>query len=670
MNRPSLFRKFTCLLFGLCISAMLFCTQAEEIQAGKTVVTVEDGSGILQAGGLLDETSIEECELTLFRSAAPNYTGAEKAISTAIKNFKTSVDVSSYRFQRLQFREFFQDFMNHHPEFFYLEARYSYSLSGNYVQTLFIQYVSPSTTELRKMVKTYEKKVREILSYVDSSWSPLEKALYVNDYLAVNCEYDLTLQNFDAYDALISRTAVCQGYTLAYLDLMNRLNIPCEVVSSNSMNHIWNLVQIGGSWYHVDATWNDPASDYCGRANHNFLLKSTSWFLSAQGRHNASDYVYSGSLSAADASSTSYDNYFWNTVNTPFSYSNGFWYANVNHSIKEFSGSSSGLTERRTVLSLSSAWPSWGSTSVYWSGVYEGCSVFAGTLYYATPTGIQAVNLSTGQALSPAPYTLSASERSAGYLYGFYIAKDGTMEYAVSQSPDETGTRRRISIHSHNFSGWSVLTASTCTEDGEQTRICSACGYHEEQDVPATGHLHLKTTKKGATFLKKGSSKTVCTDCGTTLENKTLPKIACKKNQVFTVGNYKYKIISPKTNGQGTVSFYRLAKNVSKVSTGDTVTILGVKFKVVQVSEKALKNKSCVTSVTIGKNVQTIGKEAFYGTKKLKNMTIKSTKITKVGSNALKNTYAKAKIKAPKGRITRYKALFKNKGQKKTVKIY
>lgn len=668
MKRSSPFRKLTCFLFGLCISAMLFCSQAKELQAEKQQIVEEDGSGILQSGGML--TEVEEVEILRFRSAAPDYTGAEKAVANAIKNFRTSVDVSSYRFQRLQFREFFQDFLNHHPEFFYLGDQYSYSLSGNYVQTLYIQYASTSTSELNRMVKTYEKKVREILSYIDSSWSPLEKALYVNDYLAVNCQYDLTLQNFDAYDALISRTAVCQGYTLAYMDLMNRMNIPCEIVSSNSMNHIWNLVQINGSWYHVDATWNDPSNDYCGRANHNFLLKSTSWFLSSEGEHNASDHVYSGSLSSDDASNTRYDNYFWNTVNTPFSYSGGYWYSNVNHSIKEFTGGSTGLTERRTVISLNNIWPVWGSTSSYWSGTYDGCNVFAGILYYATPTSIQALDLATGQAVSPAPYTLSASEQSSGYLYGFYIAKDGTMEYAVSESPQTPGTRRRVSIHSHTFGNWNVLSAGTCTGTGEQTRYCGTCGYHEEQDIPATGHLHTKTTKKAATFLKKGSSKTVCQDCGSVLESKTLAKIACKKNQVYTVGNYKYKIISPKTNGKGTVAFYRLAKNVSKVSTGDTVTILGVKFKVVQISEKALKNRSSVTSITIGKNVQSIGKEAFYGTKKLKNMTIKSTSLTKVGSNALKNTYAKAKIKVPKGKVTKYKALFKNKGQKKTVKIY
>ena len=162
---------------------------------------------------------------------------------------------------------------------------------------------------------------------------------------------------------------------------------------------------------------------------------------------------------------------------------------------------------------------------------------------------------------------------------------------------------------------------------------------------------------------------TTCTDCGQVLHNRTLAKIPCKKNQIYAVGNYKYKIISPKTNGKGTVAVAGLAKNITKVVIGNTVTIKGAKFSIVQVGDKAFKNKSRITSITIGTNVQTIGKEAFYGTKKLKTMTIKSAKITKVGSNALKNVYKKAVIKVPKSKLKKYQSLFAKKGQANTVKI-
>ena len=102
-----------------------------------------------------------------------------------------------------------------------------------------------------------------------------------------------------------------------------------------------------------------------------------------------------------------------------------------------------------------------------------------------------------------------------------------------------------------------------------------------------------------------------CQDCNTILKSKTIAKIKCKKGKTYTVGNYKYKIVSAKTNGKGTVSFVGLAKNVKKVTIGDTVKILGVKFKIVRIGDKALKNQTSFSSVTIGKIFASIEKEAF-----------------------------------------------------------
>ena len=117
------------------------------------------------------------------------------------------------------------------------------------------------------------------------------------------------------------------------------------------------------------------------------------------------------------------------------------------------------------------------------------------------------------------------------------------------------------------------------------------------------------------------------------------------------------------------MAFTGLAKNTAKVTVGNTVKINGASFKIVQVGDKALKGKTKVTSVTIGTNVRSIGKEAFSGAKKLKTITVKSKVITKVGKNAFKNIYKRAKIKVPKVKLKAYQKLFKKKGQSSKVKI-
>ena len=47
---------------------------------------------------------------------------------------------------------------------------------------------------------------------------------------------------------------------------------------------------------------------------------------------------------------------------------------------------------------------------------------------------------------------------------------------------------------------------------------------------------------------------------------------------------------------------------------------------------------------TIGKRVTSIGKNAFYGCKKLKTITIKSSKVKTIGKNAFKSINKKATI--------------------------
>ena len=48
--------------------------------------------------------------------------------------------------------------------------------------------------------------------------------------------------------------------------------------------------------------------------------------------------------------------------------------------------------------------------------------------------------------------------------------------------------------HEHTFGEWVVTTAPTCTQDGLETRTCSACGEVETRVIPAAGH-HYKDGK-------------------------------------------------------------------------------------------------------------------------------------------------------------------------------
>ncbi len=135
-------------------------------------------------------------------------------------------------------------------------------------------------------------------------------------------------------------------------------------------------------------------------------------------------------------------------------------------------------------------------------------------------------------------------------------------------------------------------------------------------------------------------------------------------------------------------------KFAKKVTVPNAVSVNGVTYQVTSVAPKAFAKNKKLKSVIIGKNVTSIGKDAFKnctslksvtiqsagltkigngafsGNKKLTKITIKTTKLTKksIGKNALKGTNKKLVIKVPKKQVEKYKTYFKGKGNK-SVKV-
>lgn len=121
----------------------------------------------------------------------------------------------------------------------------------------------------------------------------------------------------------------------------------------------------------------------------------------------------------------------------------------------------------------------------------------------------------------------------------------------------------------------------------------------------------------------------------------------------------------------GTVAYMKpYNTNDKNITIKDTVKLGGVKFKITNVANNALKKCEKLNKVTIGKNVTKIGNNAFNGCSKLSKITIKSKKLKSVGKNAIKGINKNAVIKVPRKQLKNYKKLFKSKtGYKKSMKI-
>ena len=129
----------------------------------------------------------------------------------------------------------------------------------------------------------------------------------------------------------------------------------------------------------------------------------------------------------------------------------------------------------------------------------------------------------------------------------------------------------------------------------------------------------------------------------------------------FSVGGLNYQITDKKA-----VCFTGLKKpgSKSKVDVPATVKYKGKSYKVTGISDRALYEDGKVSAVTIGKNVKSIGSKAFYSCKKLKKITVRTTKLTAktLGSKAFKGIYKKAVFQCPSSKKTLYQKIFKKAG--------
>ena len=81
-----------------------------------------------------------------------------------------------------------------------------------------------------------------------------------------------------------------------------------------------------------------------------------------------------------------------------------------------------------------------------------------------------------------------------------------------------TETNNPATSHTHSFSKWKTTKAATCTEPGEQERVCS-CGEKEAQTIAATGHTVVTDPAVPATCTTDGKTEgSHCSVCKETIE--------------------------------------------------------------------------------------------------------------------------------------------------------
>lgn len=135
---------------------------------------------------------------------------------------------------------------------------YNFWLGQNRYGTYISQEESSTLEQVQQVVQQFKD------NYIRDDMSLFEKEMTIIDYLLVHVQYDDTLADKShwAYGALIEGSAVCDGYTKAFMELADACGIETKrVVGTVPLgDHSWNLVKLDdGEWYHVDVTFADTS---------------------------------------------------------------------------------------------------------------------------------------------------------------------------------------------------------------------------------------------------------------------------------------------------------------------------------------------------------------------------------------------------------------------------
>ena len=304
-----------------------------------------------------------------------------------IVSLKEEISLSRFQVSQAELRDVYQA-LHRRPELFYTDRSFRIKLRDGAVVSLMPGYTMDAETLIAAQ-RVYTETLDSILACVLPEWTDYQKVLFLHDALVTQYSYDDTLRNFDVYSFFTEGVGVCQAYSLAMCALLEALDIPNAYAVSIRMDHMWNLVQLDGAWYHLDVTWDDPVPDGTGFVCHTYFL------CSDEKMRSAGHFGWDAPHACTD---TRYDDCFVRAAASPFvPFDDGLWYYidNTTGELCLWNGdpSSSGCETRKTGAMT---FP-WDGKNRGENGYFSGLVRLGDVLLYNSTDAVYAYHPKTGE---------------------------------------------------------------------------------------------------------------------------------------------------------------------------------------------------------------------------------------------------------------------------------
>ncbi len=308
-----------------------------------------------------------------------------------------------------------------------------------------------------------EQETAAIIAKIPDGTTEMEKVLFLHDYLCTTFAYDGTHTVGDLYNLLQSGHGVCRAYVALYAYLLDLIGIPNDFAVSAEMNHIWNIVELDGSWYHVDLTRDDPTADHPGRALHGGFLRSDAGIAEVGHYGWIAPYVCDSDL---------YETSFLTDLTGAVLFLSDARYA-ISKSTRALLKVDFNELSAETVADLSLLrWEVWEKPGSLYKDQFINLCYDGYLIYFNGPDTIWSFDPATRELTA-----LLSHHPSAGYLYSLSIEGHALISQIGKAPGSAAVTVRYDTPHRFGASEGELFTL----------RSCLLCGYQERSLTPTDG---------------------------------------------------------------------------------------------------------------------------------------------------------------------------------------
>ena len=248
-------------------------TSSEDVPSQQSIITPP-----FAAGSTLEDYTL--------KWAYNNITNKQKQIYSrlylAVYDDKSEFDISDLDVTSDDIYIAYWAFDYDNPQFLELGSGYKYSYTESQgIRSMISLNIIYGRTSGEVPQSEFDRIAQGVIANAQAKPNDYEKLKYVHDWIVNNTVYIKADTDYEseADGPVVYGKAICEGYSKAFMYFAQSMGYECVCVigSAGGVDHMWNMVKIGGQWYHVDTTWDDPVmSDGSQTLRYNYFLLSDS----------------------------------------------------------------------------------------------------------------------------------------------------------------------------------------------------------------------------------------------------------------------------------------------------------------------------------------------------------------------------------------------------------